>query len=223
MLLATWLIAHPVGEYIISPLIHINYFRYFLTPYYVAYGILGSIGVTILAGWIQKYMRNIPRWIIMTALAGAVLSTSVGMYASVWREEHLCFCLGQFFDFGYPKKSVMGGIFWLARNTHPEDVVLSEYYTGTLIPGFAGNRVYVSWWYRLIEPPTLWAAHANLTALYSGRMPTPEARAFLKRENISYVFYSETEQTYAAGKQTLDYPFLTVRYDKDGTVIYQVQ
>jgi hypothetical protein len=223
VLLATWLVMHPVGEYIISPILHINYFRYFVTPYYVAFGVLGAIGITILSDWIRKHLHNIPRRIITSALVVALFFTSIGMYAAVWREANLCFCYGQLYDFSYPKRTVMEGIFWLQKNTRPDDIVLSEYYTGTLIPGFSGNRVYVSWWYYLIQPPNVWSTDATLAAFYSGRMPEGQALSFLKRGNISYVFYSETEQTYARGVQTLDYPFLTERYNVNGTRIYQVQ
>lgn len=223
VLLATWLVMHPVGEFIISPILHFNYLRYFLTPYYVAFGILATSGLIILSDWLKKYLRNIPRWIITSALVVVLLSTSIGTYTSAWKTEHLCFCIEQFFDFAYPKRTVMEGIFWLSENTKPDDIVLSAYYAGTLIPAFSGNRVYLSWWYRLIEPPNVWNTDATLMYFYSGSMPQADAYAFLKRENISYVFYSEQEQTFAAGRADLQYPFLTDRYNKAGTVIYQVK
>jgi hypothetical protein len=223
VLLATWLIMHPVGEYILSPMAHINYFRYFVTPYYVAYGVLGAVGITILADWLRKHLHTISLRLMTLVLAAVVLGTSIGIYTAVWREANICFCYGQFFDFSYPKRTVMEGIFWLQRNTNPDDIVLSEYYTGTLIPAFAGNRVYVSWWYYLVQPPTLWSTDANLKLFYSGRMSDAEALTFLKHGNISYVFYSETEQTNAPGIQTLTYPFLTERYNASGTYIYQVK
>jgi hypothetical protein len=223
VLLATWLVMHPVGEFILSPILHFNYLRYFLTPYYFAFGILATSGLTTLSGWIQKYVRAVSRQVILVLLVTAVLASSIGTYISSWQEQHLCFCAGQYFDFGYPKRTVADGIFWLSENTKPDDIVLSGYFAGALIPAFAGNRVYVSWWYRLIEPPTIGNTEANLAAFYGGTMSDSDAYAFLKRENISYVFYSEQEQTFAAGKADLQYPFLTDRYNKAGTVIYQVK
>lgn len=223
LLLVTWLVMHPVGEFIVSPMLHINNIRYFLIPYYFAFGILATSGLTILSGWIQKYVRSVSRQVILVLLVTAVLASSTGTYISSWQEQHLCFCAGQYFDFGYPKRTVVDGIFWLSENTKPDDIVLSGYFAGALIPAFAGNRVYVSWWYRLIEPTTIGNTQANLAAFYGGTMSDSDAYAFLKRENISYVFYSEQEQTFAAGKANLQYPFLTDRYNKAGTVIYQVK
>lgn len=222
MILATWLLMHPVGEFLIAPLLRLTLI-YFLTPYYVAFGILGTVGLAIVSWWIRKLVPHIPQWIVSSVLVVVVLSTSIGTYKEVWQGEHLCFCVEQFFDFGYPKKSLTDGIFWLSENTKPDDIVLSGYFAGALIPAFAGNRVYVSWWYRLIEPPTIGVTEANLALFYSGTMSDSDANAFLKRENISYVFYSEQEQTFAAGKANLQYPFLTDRYNKAGTVIYQVK
>jgi hypothetical protein len=66
-------------------------------------------------------------------------------------------------------------------------------------------------------------AESNLRMFYGGKMTDPEAVTFLKRRNIAYVFYSETEQTYAPAIHALNYPFLTERYNKNGTIIYQVQ
>jgi len=223
MVLATWLVMHPVGEFIISPILHINAIRYFLTPYYVAFGILATSGVIILSDWFKKRMRNIPQWIITSVLSIALFSTSIGTYTTVWKGEHVCFCFEQFFDYAYPKKTVMDGIFWLQRNTKPSDVVLSGYYAGTLIAAFSGNHPYVTWWYRLIEPPTIQNTERSLAAFYSGSMPEKYALTFLTQQRISYVFYSEQEQLFAKGKQTLEYSFLTVRYNTGGTLIYQVK
>lgn len=137
--------------------------------------------------------------------------------------EHLCFCAGASFDFGYPKKTIINGIFWLSKNTKPGDIVLSGYFAGTLIPAFAGNRVYASWWYRLIEPPTVGQTEMNIAQFYSGKISDTDARTFLRQTHIAYVFYSEQEQGYAGGKQTLDYPFLFPVYENAGTVIYSVR
>ena len=141
LILATWLVMHPVGEYVLSPMLHLNAFRYFLTPYYVAFGILGAAGVVHLSGWVHGHMSKIPQWSIAAALTALILATSLGTYVAVWQQEHLCYCLDVSIDFAYPKTSVMDGIFWLSRNSKPDDVVLSSYFTGTFIPAFAGNRV----------------------------------------------------------------------------------
>ena len=76
MLLGTWLVMHPVGEFILSPLLHINAIRYFLTPYYVAFGILAAVGVTTIA-------RGAKKWICVSVLA-------VLPFHQYW---HVCFSM----------------------------------------------------------------------------------------------------------------------------------
>ncbi len=222
LLLATWLVMHPVGEYFISPILHLNYFRYFLTPYYVAFGILATQGAVVASAWIRRRIPKIPERRAAVAIILFTLLTGIGTYISVWRMEYVCYCVAPPLDFAYPKKSVMDGIFALRQYTRPDDIVLSTYFAGTLIPAFAGNRVYVSWWYSLIDPPEAAVTDADLTAFYGEAMTSAEAHAFLKREHISYVFYSDQEQILTPGDKHLDYPFLVVKYDKDGTIIYNV-
>lgn len=223
LLLATWVVMHPIGEFIISPILHVNYVRYFLTPYFVAFGILSTVGVTTLSRWVSARAKGLSQRVVTVVLIITFLFTSVGTYVAVWNGEHLCFCFGQYFDFGYPKKTVMDGVFWLHANTKPDDIVLSSYYTGMLIAAFAGNRVYVSWWYRLVEPPMFNSTQATLTAFYSGTMTDVYAEAFLKQEHIAYVFYADQERNFEKEKSKLPYSFLRERYNRDGTIIYEVQ
>jgi hypothetical protein len=116
----------------------------------------------------------------------------------------------------------MNAISWLGTHTDVRDVVLTGYYPGTLIPAFSGNRVYVSWWYRLVESPGLDLTEYTVNKFYTGTMTGPEAAGFLKTAGISYVLRSEGEKTVRPDLKYLPYAPLTVVYDRDGVVIYKV-
>lgn len=222
LLLATWILVHPLGEFFVSPILKLNPIRYFLTPYFVVYGVLAAVGVSTLVSVVRSRMKRIATWVLTTALAAVVIATGIGTYQANWQRSNLCFCTAQFFDFAYPKRTVMDAIRWLSVNTNPNDIVLSGYYAGTLIPAFSGNRVYVSWYYRLVEPPTMPFVETQITKFYANGMTDGEAADFLKQTQVSYVFYSEGEQLNTSGALTLRYPFLRDVYNRNGTIIYRV-
>lgn len=212
---ASWLILHPVGEFFLSDIMGINRVRFFLTPYYVAFGILGTIGIITVS---QK------RRLVALLLTTLVLASGFTDYVANWKRANLCFCIERYRDYGYPKRTLVAAMNWLKTNTQEHDVVLSDYFTGTLLPGFSGNAVYVSWWYRLIDPPDRHLVEVEIGPFYKGEMSQREARDFLGRERISYVFYGEVERALNNDKvENLPYAGLVPVYNRDMTTIYEVR
>lgn len=216
-LLATWLFMHPVGEFLLAPLLHVNKVRFFITPYFVVSGILAVIGLQELSGRFKR------KTLVHVLTIIIVLLSSVQTYRAVYARSNLCFCLGQYTDYAYPKRSLMNAIWWLRDNTKPSDVVLSGYYDGALIPAFSGNAVYVSWWYRLIEPPEMGLNQYTIDRFYMGVMTDSEASDFLHTENISYVLRSDEERLIQPQPEALSYSSIQEVYTGNSVVIYKVK
>ncbi len=224
LLFATWTIMHPFGEFFLSKLLHLNPIRYFLTPYFIVFGVLSGVFVTSMASRIRALLHarastaSISIMILVIVIGSSVLS-----YQKTFRRSALCFCQADILSFGYPQRSIMESIQWLATHTKPEEVVLSGYHAGMLIPAFSGNIVYVSWWYKLIEPPSFPLVLDALAGFYRETVSDEDALAFLKKSNISYIFYSQEEHELNPWKWGLSYPFLKEAYAKGDIIIYSVK
>lgn len=219
----TWTVMHPVGEFVLSRLMHVNPIRYFITPYYVAFGLLSGVLVTHITAWAKTRFSLLRPNKIYVVLLILILGTSIFSYQRTWRRSSLCFCQPEVLDFGYPAKTVVRSIDWLRHNTKPDDIVLSGYHAGMLIPAFAGNRVYTSWWYKLIEPPSFPAVLGALSGFYRQTVDDAAAYNFLHTYDISYVYYWREEHALNPSVWGLKYPFLTVVYNEGDVIIYKVK
>jgi len=222
LLIIPWIIMHPVGEYILPVLLHINRIRYFLLPYYVGFGMLATVGIFDVARIIKKYIRIIPTSLAAGALLVGVLLSGYYSYQVSYNRSFVCFCNAPDFAFGYPKKTVIDALSWLSKHSKEDDVVLSGYFTGNLIPAFSGNLAYTSWWHRLMESPGFWDVGNRMESFYNGTMTESEAAQFIKTNSIRFVLYSPTDRLNPAF-QTLPYPFLTPAYEEGDTILYRVR
>jgi len=222
LLLLPWLIVHPVGVFLVSPLIGMNRSRLFFTPYFAVFAILAVYGIVTISRAIARWREGIGKlvpWIILSL----VLLPSYISYAASYQDLDVCFCNIPFYDYGYPKRSTMEAIWWLRDHTREDDIVLSGLYTGALIPAFAGNRVYTSWWMRLTQTPNFPDVERTMYRFFASDMTEDEARSLVSSQNIEYVFLSDEEQQYGQGKTALDYLFLRQVYQSENTRIYAVR
>ncbi|HUD19816.1 MAG TPA: hypothetical protein VMR81_05210 [Patescibacteria group bacterium] len=222
LLILPWIIMHPVGEYILPVLLHINRIRYFLLPYYVGFGMLATVGLFDIARIIQKYVHTISTSLIAGGLLAIVLLSGYYSYQVSYNRLFVCFCNADAFAFGYPKKTVIDTLSWLSKHSKEDDVILSGYFTGNLIPAFSGNVTYTSWWHRLMESPGFWDVGNRMESFYSGNMTQSEAAQFIKTNTIRFVLYSPTEHMNPAFT-VLPYQFLVPVYQEGDTILYRVR
>jgi len=193
LLFLPWIIVHPLGALILSNILSVNASRFFFGPYFVVFGILAYMGIR----------RFKPLIILLFAILA--LGSSFISYGASINYTRVCFCNVQFSDYGYPKKDLMDAIFWLRDNTTESDGVLSGPYAGAIIPAFSNNRVYTSFWLRIMDESLFTKLDAMSKQFYEGSMNENEARAFLRNYNMAYVLVGEQE----SGKG-LTYPDLSL-------------
>jgi len=222
ILLLPWIIMHPFGEYVLSPILGINKIRYFLTPYFIVFGLLATEGVTSLAGLIVSKKRVLRYGIYLSSIV-LVIGSGWFAYLRSYERALVCFCNVKYFDYGYPKKDIMDVLVWLRSNSKETDIVLSDTYAGVLIPAFSGNRVYTSWWFRLTEVGAYFQTTNVSRHFYTGTMTNKDALNFLRENNISYVFVGEKEREYAEGMKELRYPMLSLVFQSGETRLYKVE
>lgn len=222
ILLYGWNILHPLGLYVLSDLLDLNAIRFYLLPYYVVFGLLAVLGIETILEWIPSRKRIFRNSILLIASALILVPSFQTLYHA-WKRFELCYCFPDNFSFAYPQKDIMDAMWWLRDHTENSDVVLSDFYAGTLIPSFAGNLVFTSWWYRLSDVPQVHTSHDQLGFFFYGGFSDEDAQKWLHEHNISYIFYGAEERSLSPWKGEPTYSSLEEVARFHSVVLYKVK
>lgn len=111
----------------------------------------------------------------------------------------------------------MEAIWWLRDNTENSAIVLAEDTAGNFIPAHAGNSVYIGHGGQTVKYRE---KRPVVQAFFSGQMTAGQARNFLEKERISYVFWGVEERE--LGGFVTQLPFLTPAYEGPNVTLYWV-
>ena len=119
----------------------------------------------------------------------------------------------------YPLQDFMEGIYYLRDNTDKNSVVLGYITAGNYIPAYAGNFVYIGH----ANTPDEDGKEKIAARFFKGEMKEEEAKEFLQRERISYVFFGPQEKE-VGGVRDLKgiYPFLFPVYNNKEATVYKI-
>lgn len=119
----------------------------------------------------------------------------------------------------YPLRDFMEGVYFLRDHTNHSAVVLTYVTAGNYIPAYAGNYVYLGH----ANTPDEDGKEKIAAHFFSGKMKQDEARKFLEKERISYIYFGPQERE-LGGVQDLSaiYAFLTVVYQNKHVTMYQL-
>lgn len=119
----------------------------------------------------------------------------------------------------YPLADFMDGVTYLKNNTKTTDVVLAYEAAGNYIPAYGGNFVYLGHANTPDEDMKLKIAKE----FFSGEMTVDEAKAFLTKENIKYIYFGPQERELAnINDLSVDYKFLNSIFRNNRVIIYRV-
>ncbi len=119
----------------------------------------------------------------------------------------------------YPLIDFMDGINYLKNNTKTTDVVLAYEAAGNYIPAYAGNFVYLGHANTPDEDNKLKIA----ARFFKGEMTSDEAKNFLTRENIKYIYFGPQEREVGGIKELFVVDSFIVPVYKNAKVdIYKV-
>lgn len=221
--LVTWVLAAFVGIYIFKKFPLQSELRFVQTANHIPLAILSVYFFKTVYG---RFKNRLVLFVILVVL---VLCAALGLAQSYFSVKAQNDFIEQRAIAGqplvpyppqvmYPLKDFSNAIGWLGENTKDEEIVLSQVTAGNYIPAYAGNFVYLG---HNPETPLYGDRNNSVNAFFSGTMIEMDARAFLQRENISYVFYGPQEKEKTQSDIT-KYPFLKVRFDSPYVTIFQV-
>jgi len=220
-----WIIVHPLATFVIAPLLNMNKSRFFLTAYFVVFAILATAGLRYMAELIRtwKPIKNLT-FRVFTGAAIIVIGSGYFAYRDSYQRLRINFnTLLEESTFGYPKKELMEAVWWLRDHTQKNDIVLADPYAGNLIPAFAGNRVYTSWWFWLDSPELFTDTYTPVIQFYTGAMTDSEASAFLHANSISYVILPFKDDTTFTPVGGVTYRSLQETFKNATVAVYTVQ
>lgn len=120
----------------------------------------------------------------------------------------------------YPLKEFMNGIYFLRDNTDKDDVVLAYVTAGNYIPAYAGNYVYIGH----ANTPSETEKEKFAERFFSGNMAEEEAKYFLNKEHIRYIYFGPQERQFSYMTDLrVKYPWLTPMYYSNRVAIYRYQ
>lgn len=215
-----WLVIHPFMVFFGSDILHFNSVRMFYVPQYVIFSVLATLGLSDLYYLVRRYSR-IGAYALVGLAVGAVVWSSWGTYRLYYRKSLVQFGSKRWpYPYGAPKKTVYEALLWLRDNTKGE-TVLSGYHSGTMIPGVAGNSVYVSWWLYLSQDARLGKILEPQLKFRYRRFTDAEAEAFLKTNRIKYIFHGPEEKGIPSIVNPGVYPFLTRVFTNGDVEIFE--
>lgn len=120
----------------------------------------------------------------------------------------------------YPLKDFISAMTYIQDATSRDTVILAETTAGNYIPVESGNTVYVG------HANTVHAEEKELVVrqFFSGRMSAEQARAWLRRENLHWIFFGPQERE-DGGISDLarTYSFLRAVYKNAFVTVYQTK
>lgn len=90
----------------------------------------------------------------------------------------------------YISNDKLDSIFWLKENSQPDQAILTDYFTGNLIPGYIGHQVFLG---HGVETLFFYSKYEQINWFFSNNIADDKKKLFLKNNNISYILY--TSQT----------------------------
>lgn len=107
---------------------------------------------------------------------------------------------------------------WLHTRAQPDDVVLSEYYSGSYLPLRSGTRVFIGHYYETIHFADKLRA---VQEFFDVRTADAARTQFLYANHIAYVFYGRAESEMGTFDPTRS-QYLQRIFENDDAIIFQV-
>lgn len=177
---------------------------------HIPIAILATAGIFVIIEGLKKEIR-------LLILYGSVLVLCLSSFYTISKDFEQIGADNSANYYYFISKAESDGIKWLKDNTNDSDGILSNWFFGNLIPGLTGRRVYLGHkaqsgkFDKKIQLINAFLLDTNLIS----------SAAFLKENNISYIFLGNSDSMLTYGFRPENNPFLKEVYSKNGVWIYK--
>lgn len=205
----SWILSYFLLIWFSYPFLHISQIRFTQVFIFIPFGILAAEGIVFLVKLFKSHAL-IPLTLLVLLVLLNALPVYYVSFLSKW------YSYDNFNEIAYPFKKIVDGYSWLAKNTSPNDHVLTAFLAGTQIPYLSGNTVFVG---------HLWATLNRLEKekleyrFLENKMSEKEAKNFFASNQIKYFF--DDYQAASYGIQPQNYSFLKPVFRNGMVTIYQ--
>lgn len=215
LVLFSWILSFFLLVYFSYPFLKISQVRFMQVFIFIPFGILATEGVLFLAHLVMLSLRGLAmteKGILACFILSIALISLPVYYVSFLSKWY---SYDSYSEVAYPYSKIYDGYQWLAKNTNPEDAVLTAFLAGTQIPYMSGNTVYVG---------HLWATlnrvekEKLLYKFLGNKMGVEEAKNFFQNGHIKYFFDDYQAASYGINPQS--YPFLKPVFKNEMVTIY---
>lgn len=195
-LLAPWSLVYIIGFYFGGKISGFNSVRFLQTPFFIFLGILSVYPLWFLARQKVKTFYLLTFFTILLSLLS--FRTNLSLFTHFQR----------IYPYISAKPEFVAGIDWLAKHSSHNQTVLANETDGLLIAALAGNMPYISLQAQQLD--SYRELMINSDNFLKAQMKDKEAREFMIKEDISFVFSGST----------LPYSFLKPVFSNSDIIIY---
>jgi len=184
--------------------LNLNPTRFLQFPLYIPFAILTIFGLS------RFSKKPLPLAIFTLIL---LVITLPATFVSLKNQKEM---YADFSELIYLTNELKTAFDFLAKNTSPNQTVLTLYQAGNLIPFFAGNKVYLGHLQETLNYPLKVKLAEDF---FAGKMTPTQAKEFLSQGKINLVFLSPQEKS--LGGKIEVYSFLKPIYQSQTITIFE--
>jgi hypothetical protein len=184
----------------------ISKFRLVSTAPFIPLGILS-------AKTIFNIKKNKYRWIILIIfILSAIPVTAHQLIVDINQAR-----FSQIHSNIYISKYHWQAINFLKTNTPNDSIILSNEYIGNIIPAYTHN---ISYFGHPVHTKDFYIKQHDVALFYENKMNEKEARIFVNKNNISYIYFGPDERN---GSENLKYSFLKKVFYNQNVSVFKIQ
>jgi len=218
LMLAPWSITYIIGFNLVNKISSFNAQRFLQTPFFVILAILSTLALDDLSLRIVKRVK-IAQENILVVFTLIILLASFSVFKKSLLINIDNFRWADNYTY-YSSPENLAAIRWLEKNTKEKDIVLSDKINGELIAALAGNFPYIDIHITNLSDEQFNQLEGTVRDFYQQVKTAKEAKKFLLDNQVSYVFWADEEKQ-MAGKNILNYSFLTKVYENQKVIIFK--
>ncbi|PJA90813.1 MAG: hypothetical protein CO135_04035 [Candidatus Levybacteria bacterium CG_4_9_14_3_um_filter_35_16] len=213
-ILLTWIFFTAILIY--APL---NPQRRFLEGVHIPISLVAVFGIITIFSYLRKTLKENAGFILPKIAGFLIIILSLSSFFSIFRDFQTIAKDNPKDYYYYLNPSEPEAMDLIKKRTNSNDVILSNWFYGNLIPGLTGRKVYVGHKYQTFE----FDNKVNKINSFLLEKNDKTALSFLQSNKISYIFLGVNDSMLKYGFKPDKKPYLQKVYAKNGVFVYKVK